>query len=116
METKFELAHIGINSANAEEAEKTAKLLAALFGLDVRANSGKAIFAGTYFECMCGPGAGANGHIGMAVEDVAAAVEELKARGVAFREDSAGYDSEGKLRIIYLADEIAGFAVHLVRK
>ena len=106
---------MGINTANGEEAEKTARLLSALFGLELRPGK-KAVFAGTYFECMAGPGAGANGHIGMAVDDVSAAVEELKAKGVTFREDSAGYDAEGNLRLIYLSDEIAGFAIHLVRK
>ena len=36
--------------------------------------------------------------------------------GIEFIEESAGYDDKGNLKIIYLKDEICGFAIHLVKK
>jgi 2-dehydro-3-deoxyphosphogluconate aldolase/(4S)-4-hydroxy-2-oxoglutarate aldolase len=36
--------------------------------------------------------------------------------GFLFHQDSAKKDSSGNLRTIYLKDEIAGFAVHLIKK
>ena len=48
--------------------------------------------------------------------DLESAVEELKAKGLAFNEDTAAYDEEGKLKNIYLAGEFGGFAIHILRK
>ena len=64
MKSKFELEHIGINTPNAEEAEKLANLLSLVFNLEPR-HGQKSEFAGPYFECMKAPFLGTNGHIAM---------------------------------------------------
>ena len=104
---------MGINCANAEEARKGATLLEALFGLTVREGN-SSVFAGKDVELMKSPYLGKNGHIAIGTPDVAAAVEELKSRGFAFNTESAKYKADGTLNAIYLADEICGFAVHLM--
>lgn len=104
---------MGINCANAEEARKGATLLEALFGLTVREGN-SSVFAGKDVELMKSPYLGKNGHIAIGTPDVVAAVEELKSRGFAFNMESAKYKADGTLNAIYLADEICGFAVHLM--
>ena len=59
-------------------------------------------------------GNGPHGHIAVGTADIDSAVEYLKKRGVAFAEETAVV-KDGRLAAIYLSDEIAGFAVHLVR-
>ena len=110
---EYTIAHMGINCANSEEARKGAALLEALFGLTVREGN-SSVFAGKDVELMKSPYLGKNGHIAIGTPDVAAAVEELKSRGFAFNTESAKYKADGTLNAIYLADEICGFAVHLM--
>ena len=112
---EFSLAHIGINAANEEEALKTAQLFSALFGFEVKPGN-SSVFAGTAVEVMKTPYLGKNGHIAIGTPDVAAAKAELEGRGFHFNEDTAKFKADGTLNAIYLTDEIAGFAVHLVGK
>ena len=105
----FSLAHVGINCENETEAEKTARTLCALFGLDYKPGN-SSIFAGTAVECMKAPYLGKNGHIGIATNSLDRAVYHLSRQGVAFDE------STRKPKAIYLKDEVCGFAVHLMQK
>jgi 2-dehydro-3-deoxyphosphogluconate aldolase/(4S)-4-hydroxy-2-oxoglutarate aldolase len=111
----FELVHVGINTPNAEEAEKLAKLLSLMFNLEPR-HGQKSEFGGPYFECMKAPFLGKNGHIAMRTPDLGAAVEELKEKGFTFRMDTAAYTDDGKLKNIYLDGEYGGFAIHILQK
>jgi len=115
MKIKYELEHIGINTQNAEEAQKLAQLLSMMFNLEPR-NGNKSNFAGPYFECMKAPFLGTNGHIAMRTSDLTASVEELKEKGFSFNMDTAAYDDEGNLKNIYLDGEYGGFAIHIMQK
>lgn len=115
MKTKFELEHVGINTPNAEEAEKLAQLLAMMFNIEPR-HGQKSEFAGPYFECMKAPFLGSNGHIAMKTPDLAAATEELKEKGFSFNMDTAAYTEDGKLKNVYLDGEFGGFAIHIMQK
>lgn len=110
----FELAHVGVNAKDAPEALAAANRLCALFGWAVKDGNSSA-FAGPYVEVMKGAGRGAMGHIGVACHSVLRAQAYLEGQGFAFDADSAKFKA-GKLIAIYLQDEIAGFAVHLVQK
>ncbi len=110
----FELKHIGINSESAEGAMETAKALGALLGQPVNEGN-SSVFAGASFEVMKRTGPGANGHIAIGVNSVERAVWHLKKRGYAFDEGSSSI-KDGKLVKIYFADEIGGFAFHLIQK
>ena len=110
----MELRHIGINSVDEEEAEKTAKTLCALLGLEYRPTE-KSIFIGKEFEVMKYKGMGTHGHIALAVNDVGRAVYHLGRSGASFDESTRITDEKGT-RFIYLDGEFGGFAIHLVRK
>ena len=111
----FSLAHVGINCENEAQAEQTAKTLCALFDLEYKPGN-SSVFAGSAVECNKAPGRGANGHIAIGTNNVDRAVYHLGLRGVAFDESSRKTDAKGNTKAIYLKDELAGFAVHLVKK
>ena len=69
MKNTFTLAHVGVNTENAEEALALAELLAGMFNLAPR-HGQKSEFAGPYFECMKAPFHGKNGHIAMQTPDL----------------------------------------------
>ena len=111
----FKLAHVGINCENKDEATKAAKLLCTLFGLEYKEGN-SSTFAGADFELMHAPYLGKNGHIAISTNFAARAKAYLAKQGIEFNEDTAKYDAKGNLKVIYLKDEICGFAIHLVEK
>ena len=111
----FEIVHVGINSENKEEAEKTANLLCKLFLLEPDVRS-KATFAGTKFEVMHMPFRGKNGHIALGCNFPDRARSYLERLGIEFDESTATYDEKGKLKVVYMKDDIGGFAFHLIQK
>ena len=111
----FELRHVGINCKNAEEAERTAKTIAALFGFEYKPGN-SSDFAGSAVECMKSPYLGTNGHIAIGTNSVDRAVYHLGLQGVEFDESTRKTDPKGKTKAIYLKGEFGGFAVHLVQK
>lgn len=115
MKNKFELEHIGINTANAEEAANLAQLLSTMFNLEPR-HGQKSEFGGAYFECMKAPFLGKNGHIAMRTPDLTAAMEELKEKGFTFNMDTAAYLEDGRIKNVYLNGEYGGFAIHIMQK
>lgn len=111
----FSLAHVGINCADEAQAEQTVKTLCALFDLEYRPGN-SSIFAGSAVECNKAPGRGANGHIAIGTNNVDRAVYHLGLRGVTFDESSRKTNAKCNTKAIYLKDELAGFAIHLVKK
>jgi len=111
----YELAHVGINGANPEEAMSIAQLFAETFDLPVKEGN-SSYFAGSAVEVMRSPYRGKRGHIGMATADCEAAVQDLESRGYEVDMSTAKYRPDGTLNAVYLKDEIGGFAVHIVRK
>ena len=112
----FELAHIGINAENEEEAVKAANRFSFIFGMPAKAGN-SSIFAGTAVEVMKTPYLGKNGHIAIRTNYIDRAVNYLEnVLGVEFDAESAKRDAKGTLKAIYLKEEIGGFAVHLVQK
>lgn len=108
------LAHIGVNTANEEEAMATANLLGSLLNMKV-APGNSSIFVGKKeFEIMKKPGRGANGHIAIGCNNVDRAIYHLGRRGVKFDLDSKVIKN-GKTIACYLEGEVAGFAIHLVQ-
>lgn len=111
----FSLGHVGINCADEEAAQKTAKTLCALFGFEYKPGN-SSDFAGTAVECMKRPFLGTHGHIAIATNSVARAMFHLGLQGVTFDESTLKTDAKGNPKAIYIKDEIGGFAVHLVQK
>lgn len=109
----FELAHVGINAENEEEALATAKFFGDAFGFAPK-NGNSSVFAGTAVEVMKAGGPGRLGHIGIKTNYIDRAVRYMESRGYEF--EPGKYDEKGNLTAIYFKQEIAGFAVHLVQK
>ena len=109
----FKVKHIGVNPCNTTSAE-AAKALRDAFSFGARETS-KSIFASEELELMNEKGPGTNGHIAIQTNSVDRAVYHLGRRGVKFDMSSATYDKDGSMKFVYLADEIDGFAYHLVK-
>ena len=62
------------------------------------------------------PYLGACGHIAVQTNSADRAFYHLSRQGYQFNMDTASYDADGHLKVVYLQDEIGGFAVHLVQK
>ena len=110
----FKLAHIGINCDNEEQAHKVAEAFDFMFGFAPKENP-SSIFSDTYVETMKTPFLGTKGHIAIAVNSVERAKVYLEQKNIAFNEDSAVYRPDGKMQAVYMAQEVGGFAIHLVR-
>ena len=111
----LELAHIGINSADEAEAAKTAETLGMLLNMAVKPGNSSIFVGKKEFEIMKKPGRGTHGHIAIGTNNVDRAIYHLGRRGVKFDMDSKNV-KDGKTIAIYLADEVAGFAIHLVQR
>ena len=111
----FEMRHIGINTENADEAMRAAERLSVLFGLPVKEGR-SSIFAGKEYELMKAPGRGKNGHIAVACNSLERAEAFLRNFGVSFIDETRAFNAKGQESVVYLAEEIGGFAFHLVRK
>ena len=111
----LQIMHVGINCADPEEAAATAKRFEALFGFTYKAGN-SSDFAGTVVECMKKPGRGKNGHIGIGTNSVDRAMYHLGRMGVEFDESSISYNDKGQAKNVYLKEEVAGFAIHVMKK
>lgn len=111
----FEVMHIGINRSGDAEARQCADLLRELFGFAEK-DTPISIFSSPKIEIMKGKGAGTLGHVAIGTDDVAAAKRHLESKGVEFDESTAAYTEDGRLKLVYLKKEIAGFAFHLLLK
>ena len=111
----LELGHIGINCADEAEAAKTAETIGSLLSMAVKPGNSSIFVGKKEFEIMKKPGRGTHGHIAILTNNVDRAIYHLSQRGVKFDMDSKNV-KDGKTIAIYFADEVAGFAIHLVQK
>lgn len=111
----YKLGHIGINVSNEKDAEKDVNLITKIFGFNSRECDVSYFVGDDKFEYMKSNGRGTCGHIAVKTNSVDRAVYRLEKANVKLDYSSAKYDKNGKMTFIYLADEIAGFAIHLCR-
>ncbi|MHB9291914.1 2-dehydro-3-deoxyphosphogluconate aldolase / (4S)-4-hydroxy-2-oxoglutarate aldolase [Hollandina sp. SP2] len=111
----FSVVHWGINTENAEEAAQAARRFSTLFGFSYKEGTGS-IFAGEALEVMKFLGLGKHGHIAIGTHSLPRAISYLERQGIRFNQDSIKRDPKGAMTLIYLQEEIAGFALHLVQK
>ena len=109
----FKVCHIGINPCKTT-AEAARDELVNAFSFPSRETS-KSYFVSEELEILFAEGPGTHGHIAVRTNSVDRAVYHLGRRGVKFDMNSATYDKNGSMKFIYLADEIDGFAYHLVK-
>lgn len=109
----FRFDHMAINCDSEKEAASVAALLSGIFGFDKK-ELPVSYYCSDELEVMKNSARGAKGHIAISCSNIDRAVYHLSERGVAFDMSTARYSDSGKLTFIYLADEIGGFAVHLI--
>ncbi len=110
----FEVAHIGINTADAEASLAVCGALNAAFGLPVKPGN-SSNFASSSIEVMKSQYLGANGHIAISTNSIPRALAELASKGVEADLSTAKYKGD-KMTAVYLKQEIGGFAIHLLQK
>ena len=110
----FRLAHLGINAANEDDAMRIAGLWEKLFNFQVKPGN-SSIFSDTFFEQMKTPYLGKHGHIAIGTLDISRAMAYLRRQGFDFKPETAKSNDKGEVTSIYLKDEVADFAIHLVK-
>ncbi len=109
----FELVHVGIYTDGADEGEKAIAELAK-FGMAInRGNS--SVFMDKTIEIVPKQGLGAKGHLAYKCHDLERAVYYLNGKGFTVNKDTVKTDAKGKMKVCYLNEEVAGFAIHLVK-
>ena len=93
---------------------KLANLIGSLLNMKVAPGNSSIFVGNKEFEIMKKPGRGTNGHIAIGCNNVDRAIYHLSQRGVKFDLDSKNVKN-GKTIACYFADEIGGFAFHLVQ-
>ena len=110
----FEFAHLGINEETKDKALNSANLLSHLFYFPIKEGT-TSIFAGPGFEIMKNQYLGEHGHIAIVTNDIYKAIAYLKKKGISVLSETAK-EKDGKLKAIYIDQEVSGFAIHLLQK
>ena len=110
----FELAHVGINCADPEEAMAVAEAFNAAFGFSVKEGN-SSIFASTGVEVLKSMYLGKNGHIAIRTNSIALALPVLEKAGFEVDMETAKMKGD-RINAVYLKNEIGNFAVHLLQK
>lgn len=111
----FEIAHVGINTADAETSLDITRKFCAMFSMPLKEGN-SSNFAGKGIEVNKAQGPGVNGHIAVATNSLPRAIAWLERSGVAIDHASAKKDPAGNMVAVYLKEETGGFAVHLLQK
>ena len=111
----FELAHVGINSGNEQNAINTAETISDIFRLSARYMN-SAVFAGTAVEAVKAEGFGTRGHIGFFTNSIERAIAYFQTKGIELNPKSIKRNASGEITCIYLKQEIGGFAFHVVER
>ena len=109
----FEVAHIGINTPDADAAMDVCKAFNDAFDFNVKQGN-SSNFASTGVEVMKTMFKGANGHIAIRTNKMIPAIAEMERRGYELDMDSV--KDKDNIKAVYFKKEIGGFAVHLLQK
>ena len=109
----FEVAHVGINCADADVCDQVCDAFAAAFDFGVKKGN-SSNFASTGVEVMKTMFKGAKGHIAIRTNKMTPAITEMERRGLELDMDSV--KDKDNIKAVYFKDEFGGFAVHLVQR
>lgn len=110
----FKIKHVGINPDNST-AENIVSELTNLFDYDVTEHN-SCYFVGDLFEIMKNPYLGKNGHIAISTSNIERAMYYWKEKGYSFNPEATKYNAKGEINVIYLNEEVGGFAIHLIQE
>lgn len=108
----LKISHIGVNPQSDMEFEKVTKLFSLILGVDVM-QTPVSCMVGTQVEVMKPVGRGKNGHIAIHANDIAAAESFMQDCGFSIDETSRRLAKDGTTHLVYLAESICGFDIHL---
>ena len=109
----FEVAHIGINTPDADASMDVCKAFNDAFDFNIKQGN-SSNFASTGVEVMKTMFKGANGHIAIRTNKMIPAIAEMECRGYELDMDSV--KDKDNIKAVYFKNEIGGFAVHLLQK
>ena len=109
----FEVAHIGINTPDADASMDVCKAFNDAFDFNIKQGN-SSNFASTGVEVMKTMFKGANGHIAIRTNKMIPAIAEMERRGYELDMDSV--KDKDNIKAVYFKKEIGGFAVHLLQK
>lgn len=104
--------HVGVNANGEEDALRIAKEFETLMGFIPKVGN-SSVFASPLIEIMKQNGRGEKGHIGFGVNDIEKALAYFESRGMHIIEETVKKNDAGKIKFVYLKEQIAGFAIHL---
>jgi len=110
----FDLAHIGINTVDAEVAMEVTSKMASIFNMPIKEGN-SSNFVGTGIEVNKGMGLGKNGHIAIKTNNIYRAISYLERTGVVVDMTTVKGPAGGPIVAVYLKEEVGGFAVHLLQ-
>lgn len=110
----FEIAHVGINTADEKAALAVSEAMNDAFDFPVK-NGNSSVFAGSGVEVMKTMYLGASGHLAVCTNNIGRAIAHLAKKGWEVDMETAKYKGE-KMIAVYLKKEIGGFAIHLLQK
>ncbi len=111
----FSILHIGVNANGEEDAIKAAKMFEKLFGMSYAVGNSSVFSGKKEIEIMKNNGRGKHGHIAIGTNSIDRAIAHLQSAGVEFVEETRAVKN-GKTQIIYLKEEVLGFALHLAQR
>lgn len=109
----FELAHIGINTPDADASLEVCREFRDAFGFSIKQGN-SSNFASPGVEVLKTMFKGANGHIAIRTNKMTPAIAEMERRGFALDMDSVA--DKDNIKAVYFKKEIGGFAIHLLQK
>ena len=109
----FEVAHVGINCADADVCDQVCDAFASAFDFGVKKGN-SSNFASTGVEVMKTVFKGTKGHIAIRTNKMTPAITEMERRGLALDMDAV--KDKDNIKAVYFKDEFGGFAVHLVQR
>lgn len=114
----FKFSHIGINGSSSKEVENLLSFCQGILGFqDISENPLSFFVADQKIELMKEGGIGTLGHLAFYTPDIYAAIEYVEEKGFELDYSTARYEEDGKtIRLIYIKQEINGFAIHLTTR
>ena len=110
----YEVCHVGINCEDAAASLAVTKEFGEAFNFSVKEGN-SSNFSGDGIEVMKKMYLGKNGHLAIWTNKSEAALVDLAKKGYTFNNDTVKTQN-GRVTVVYLNEEIGGFAVHLKQR
>ena len=110
------MGHIGVIARDMEDCTQSAQVLSDLLLAEKTGNAaGDAFMVGDFFEILVHNTNGERGHVCIRTNDVPRAAMYFRRMGIEFLEETAQYEADGTLRLIYCKDTWCGMGLHLLK-